>query len=80
MAIHEIKDQLSSVITRLGETGEEVAITKHGRVVAMLIAPRPAGVILGVAVGTGQSSPDLEDLQWTAEELDAMLEGPVLPG
>jgi antitoxin (DNA-binding transcriptional repressor) of toxin-antitoxin stability system len=49
MSLHEVKDQLSGVINRLIESGEEVEITKHGKVVAVLTAPPRSGVILGVA-------------------------------
>ena len=40
LAIHEIKDHLSSVIATLADSGEEVEISKHGRVVARLVPPR----------------------------------------
>ena len=48
LAIHEVKDRLSSVLAELAETGEEVEITKHGRVVARLVPPNPTGVKLGI--------------------------------
>jgi len=79
MAIHEIKDHLSSVIAALAETGEEVEITKHGRVVARLVPPRSSGVILGLgAVPTG-TEPSVDDLRWSDDEIEDMFEGPVLP-
>ena len=83
MAIHEIKDHLSSVIASLVETGEEVEITKHGRVVARLVPPRPSGVILGLgAVLPGTEAivvPSVEDLVWSDDEIADMFDGPVLP-
>lgn len=83
MAIHEIKDHLSSVIANLANTGEEVEITKHGRVVARLVPPRPSGVILGLgAVSPGietKVAPSVEDLRWSDDEIGEMFDGPVFP-
>ena len=79
MAIHEIKDHLSSVIARLTETGEAVEITKHGRVVAVLMPPAPRGVVLGVGARPHGRAPDMEDLRWTEEELADMSGGPIDP-
>lgn len=79
MAIHEVKDHLSGVIAKLVETGEEVAITKHGRVVARLVAPSPAGVVLGLGASAGGTTPSVEDLRWDDGELADMLNGPALP-
>jgi prevent-host-death family protein len=80
MAIHEIKDHLSSVIARLAESGEEVRITKHGRVVAVLVAPPATGVMLGLGERPDGRVPDIEELQWTHAELTEMFGGPVFPG
>jgi prevent-host-death family protein len=79
MAIHEVKDHLSSVIAKLAETGEEVAITKHGRIVARLMAAHPAGVVLGLGASAGVETPSLEDLRWDDGELAGMVDGPALP-
>ncbi len=79
MAIHEVKDRLSSVIAALAETGEEVEITKHGKVVARLVPPRPSGVILGLGARPGIASPSVEDLRWSDDEVADMVEGSVLP-
>jgi prevent-host-death family protein len=78
MAINEVKDRLSSVLAQLAETGEEVEITKHGRVVARLVPPRPACVILGLGAKEGRV-PDVEDLRWTDDELQEMFGGPIFP-
>ena len=79
MAIHEIKDHLSSVIAQLIETGEEVQITKHGRVVAVLVPPRPAGVVLGLGARPDRRTPDVDDLRWSDDELRDMFGGSTFP-
>jgi prevent-host-death family protein len=79
MAIHEVKDHLSRVIAELAETGEEVEITKHGRVVARLVPPRPTGVVLGLGARPGAGVPSVEDLRWSDDEIAEMLDGPVTP-
>ena len=78
-AIHEVKDHLSSVIAELAETGEEVEITKHGKVVARLVPPRPTGVTLGLGARPGTSAPSVDELQWSDDELADMFDGPVFP-
>lgn len=77
--IHEIKDHLSSVIAELLATGEEVEITRHGKVVARLVPPRPIGVVLGLGARHVASAPDVEDLRWSDDEIADMLDGPVFP-
>jgi prevent-host-death family protein len=77
--IHEIKDHLSSVIAELLATGEEVEITRHGKVVARLVPPRPDGVVLGLGARPAASAPGVEDLRWSDDEIADMLDGPVFP-
>ncbi|MEM9042068.1 MAG: type II toxin-antitoxin system Phd/YefM family antitoxin [Actinomycetota bacterium] len=77
--VHEVKDQLSRVIAEVEETGEEVHITRHGRVVAHLVPPPSSGVVLGVGERTGVSAPDLDELRWSADELDGIVDGAVEP-
>ena len=77
--IHEVKDHLSSVIAELIETGEEVEITKHGKVVARLVPPRPSGVILGLGARPDGEVPSVDDLRWSDEEIADMFDGPVFP-
>ena len=77
--IHEVKDHLSSVIAELAETGEEVEITRHGKIVARLVPPRPSGVTLGLGARPGVIAPSVEDLQWSDDEIADMLDGPVFP-
>ena len=79
MAIHEIKDHLSSVIAQLIETGEEVQITKHGRVVAVLVPPPPAGVVLGLGARPDGRAPHVDDLRWSEDELRDILGGSTFP-
>jgi prevent-host-death family protein len=79
MAIHEIKDRLSSVLAQLTATGEEVEITKHGRVVAVLVPPRPTGVILGLGTRPGGQTPSVEALRWSDDELRDMFGESILP-
>lgn len=78
-AIHELKDELSSVIAQVAATGEEVQITKHGRIVARLVPPEPTGVVLGAGVRADVVVPDLDDLRWRADELAEMSGSPVEP-
>ena len=78
-AIHEIKDHLSSVIAELVETGEEVEITKHGRVVARLVPSRPPGVTLGLGARRNRAAPSVDDLRWSDEEIADMFDDPVFP-
>jgi prevent-host-death family protein len=80
MTMHQVKNHLSSVIAAVGETGEEVEITKHGRVVARLVPPHPTGVILGLGVGTTASIPEVEDLRWNDHALADMFGSTGLPG
>lgn len=77
--IHEIKDHLSSIIATIEETGEEVEITRHGKVVARLVPPRPSGVTLGLGVRPGVGTPSVEDLRWRDDEIDRMINAPVTP-
>ena len=41
MGIRELKNNLSQSVRRV-ENGERIAVTAHGRVVAMLVPPGPA--------------------------------------
>ena len=77
--IHEVKDQLSRVIADIEATGEEVRITRHGRVVAVLGPPPPDGIVFGAGVREGLIAPGLDDLEWSADDLDELIEGPVEP-
>lgn len=78
--IHEIKDHLSRVIAELIESGEEVEITRHGKVVARLVPPRPTGVILGLGARPDVDAPSVDDLRWGDDEIADMFDGPVFPG
>ncbi len=77
--IHEVKDHLSAVIAELTETGEEIEITKHGKVVARLVPPRQRGVLLGLGARPGVSTPGVEELRWSDDEIADMFGRPVLP-
>jgi prevent-host-death family protein len=77
--IHEIKDHLSSIIAVMAETGEEVEITRHGKVVARLVPPRPNGVVLGLGIRTNVGAPSVEDLRWNDDEIARMIDGPAIP-
>lgn len=77
--IHEIKDHLASVIAELAETGEEVEITKHGKVVARLTPPHPSGVVLGLGARPNGYALSVEALRWSDGEVADMFDGPVLP-
>ena len=79
LAIHEVKDRLSSVLAELAKTGEEVEITKHGRVVARLVPPNPTGVKLGIGAPLTGGVPTLEELRWSDDEIDSMLGAPIAP-
>lgn len=77
MAIHEVKEHLSSVIAQLSVSGEDVEITRHGRVVAVLAAPRSSCVTLGL--GAHHVAPSLDDLRWSECEICEVLSAPTLP-
>lgn len=79
VAIHELKDHLSSIIATVAEAGEEIDITRHGKVVARLVPPHPSGVILGLGVRPDAGSPTVEDLRWTDEELAQMFDASMIP-
>ena len=78
-AIHELKNELSSVLADVAATGEEVQITKHGRVIARLLPPETTGVVFGVGADADIVVPDVDDLRWTPEELAGMSGGKVWP-
>lgn len=70
VGVHEAKTQLSKLLARV-ESGEEIAITNRGRVVARLVPPvqpRP-GMVLGTGVGDGS---------WIADDFDAPLDDELL--
>ena len=77
--IHEVKDHLSSVIAELAETGEEVEITKHGKVVARLVPPRQTAVVLGLGARPGITPPSVEELRWGDDEIADMFDAPAMP-
>ena len=79
MPIHELEDHLSSVIATIVETGEEVEVTRHGRVVARLVPPRGSHVILGLGARPDIDSRTVEDLRWTDDEIAQMVEEPTIP-
>ena len=79
LAIHEEKARLPSVLAELAKTGEEVEITKHGRVVARLVLPNPTGVKLGIGAPSTGGVPTLEELRWSDDEIDSMLGAPTAP-
>jgi prevent-host-death family protein len=62
--IRELKDNLSRYIRRI-ETGERIAVTAHGRVVAELVPPSLSEIghrsRYDVLVATGVIRPALED-------------------
>ena len=83
LPIHVLKDRLSGVVAEIERTGEEVVITRHGRVVARLLPAPSSGVVLGAGVDPGgrpaAAVPEVDDLAWVDDELDEMLGAPVEP-
>lgn len=79
MPIHELKDRLSSVIATVAQTGEEVEVTRHGKVVARLVPPRGSGVVLGLGARPDIDIPTVEDLRWTDDEIAQMVDEPIVP-
>ncbi len=59
VGVHEAKTQLSRLLAVV-EQGEEVEITNRGRVVARLVAPRPAGPRFGFDRGRVQVADDFD--------------------
>lgn len=78
-AIHELKNELSSVLAHLASTGEEVHITKHGKVVARLLPPEAAGVRFGVGVSADVQPVSVDELQWSEDEIARMFEASIEP-
>lgn len=78
-AIHELKNELCAVLARVASTGEEVKITKHGKVIARLVPPESSGVVFGLGAGAGVASPSIEDLQWSDDELAIFYDDPIEP-
>lgn len=72
--LHEAKAKLSELI-KLAETGEEIEITRHGKVVVRLVAATPVLRKPGSAKGTIRVENDdwsFENLEFTDEEIDDM--------
>lgn len=72
MNLDEVKIHLSGVIETLIETGEDVLITNHGRVVARLVAAPPTGVVLGLGANNRHDAPSIEDLRWDNDAIADM--------
>jgi prevent-host-death family protein len=74
--LNEAKTHLSELVQR-AEVGEEIEITRHGKVVARLV---PASSALVRIAGQGRGTVEyLEPLKFTDDELDDMLNGTIEP-
>jgi prevent-host-death family protein len=74
--LNEAKTHLSELVQR-AEVGEEIEITRHGKVVARLVPASSAPVrIAGQGRGTVEY---LEPLEFTDDELDDMLNNDIEP-
>lgn len=74
VSVHQLKDSLSAVLASV-EAGESVEVTRYGKPIAIITrvahSSRPSNVDPG--------SVRCDDHQFTADELDEMLDGPVFP-
>ena len=76
MKLNEAKTHLSELIQR-AEVGEEIEITRHGKVVAKLV---PASSALPRVAGLGKGTVEyLGPLEFTDHELDDMLNNEIEP-
>ena len=74
--LNEAKTHLSELVQR-AEVGEEIEITRHGKVVARLV---PASSTLPRVAGLGRGSVDyLGPFEFTDDELDDMLKNEIEP-
>lgn len=74
--LNEAKTHLSELVQR-AEVGEEIEITRHGKVVAKLVPASSAPVR---TAGLGQGTVDyLGPLEFTDDELDDMLNNEIEP-
>ena len=74
--LNEAKTHLSELVQR-AEVGEEIEMTRHGRVVAKLV---PASSALPRVAGLGKGTVEyLGPLEFSDAELDEMLDGTIEP-
>jgi prevent-host-death family protein len=74
--LNEAKTHLSELVQR-AEVGEEIEITRHGKVVARLV---PASSTLPRVAGLGKGTVEyLGALEFTDDELDDMLNNDIEP-
>lgn len=73
-SLHEAKARLSELV-KLAESGEEIEIMRHGKVVVRLVAAAPVRRKPGSAKGTMWVENDdwsFENLEFTDAEIDEM--------
>lgn len=75
VSLHDAKARLSELVRR-AETGEQIALTRHGRVVARIVPSGPPLRIPGLGRGTVEY---VGDFEFTDEEIDEMFYGPIFP-
>lgn len=71
MTVTNAKAKLLSLIDQV-EQGEEIELTRHGRVVARLVPAKGARSLRGLLVGQVRSVASDEELFSTGEEWDVM--------
>jgi prevent-host-death family protein len=76
MSVHDAKAHLSDILRR-AEQGEEIGITRHGHLVAMLVPPSQR---FDRQPGLGKGTVEyLDDFDFTPSELEEMFDGPIEP-
>ncbi len=74
VSVHRLKDSLSMVLASV-EAGETVEVTRYGKPIAIITGFTRSGRPTNVDPGSVRC----DDFQFTTDELDEMLDGPVIP-
>lgn len=84
IAITEVKANLLKLVTEIGETGDEIVITRHGREVAKLTPAGPFAELRGALILPDDLSElwsaGAEDWEDPVEKYDRKMRGMLRPG
>lgn len=75
LSLHEAKARFSELVRR-AETGEQISLTRHGRVVAQLVPPPSPQREPGLGRGTIEYRGEFE---FTEEEIVEFYDGAIFP-
>lgn len=74
VSIHQLKESLSQVLASV-EAGESVEVTRYGKPIAVISAVSPSTRPFNVDPGSVRC----DEYEFSADELDEMLDGPMFP-